>query len=90
MRIRVEQRHIDAGAKGSSALNCPIGLAVMDATRRRHVGVGFLSVNIYDGAHGHIKLSAKMPDEARRFVVDFEHDRPVSPFEFDLAIEVQS
>lgn len=81
VRINVTKRDIELGKPGEGE-GCPIALAA-----RRHpelkgcaVGLGLIGTEAlgYD--------SMPLPEEARRFVVDFDDGRPVAPFSFTLEV----
>ena len=81
MRIEVTQENIEDGERAMVAC-CPVALAMADA--------GLLGAFAYP-----IKLEwsspkdmkryvAALPPEVERFMIDFDNERPVKPFEFDL------
>jgi hypothetical protein len=83
MLIHVTQDHIDHGAKGSCTHD-PIALALEDA--------GF-----YEAWAGPDKIGVRgavkepwvrywTPVEVREFMILFDNDEPVEPFEFELGV----
>jgi hypothetical protein len=80
MKIKVEQRHIDAGVK-CAPCGCPIALALMDAVPHGpedRVSVGTDSCGVEP--HGRSYL----PRAAREFIARFDCDMAVEPFEFEV------
>lgn len=87
--IKVTQQHIDAGQPHSS-VSCPIALAISDneIALNLRVGVGLTTANLYmwsqtDNSLHHV-ADAVMPQNAERFVAEFDAGKPVKPFEFNL------
>lgn len=78
MKIKVEQRHIDAGeiANGNA---CPIALALIDA------GVTGFYVKTYCLEQNKIDL-IDLPQRAQDFITTFDRLRTARPFEFDIDI----
>jgi len=93
MKVSVKQKHIDAGKKRDCEA-CPIALALTEQANCpqpptvivtyiynnhpndiRPIALGY--VNIDD-------LKFTMPLEAIKFAADFDNDKPVSPFEFEI------
>jgi hypothetical protein len=79
MRISIDQKCIDEGIAGS-AFSCPVALA-LDKAGVRHHGV---TVNLVylDSSSGPIELPARVS----KFVQDFDSDKNVKPFRFNLPI----
>ena len=77
MKIKVEQKHIDAGERWSP-LNCPVALAIKEVYPEV---VLVLSDSVETKEH-----SFPMPEDVRAFVEDFDSDKPVSAFEFELSL----
>jgi hypothetical protein len=84
-KISVTQEDIDRGVR-SHAGWCPIARAIKRTLFGKpgaplipdaDVKVGHYAVDIQDGR-------AYLPQEAVEFIQDFDVDRPVKPFEFDL------
>ena len=76
LRVRVEQRHIDAGTKGNSQC-CPIALAVREEFPR-------LPVMVTDSR---VYLAFKrfiLNDESKAFIENFDIGLPVEPCAFQL------
>lgn len=78
MTIRVEQKHIDEWKKFDCLL-CPIALAVTEQLKCRIVEV--LRHNIYIDSQ-----RIPMPTDAFNFAHDFDYEKPVHPFTFELPI----
>lgn len=76
MKIKVTEEHIKNGIKFNPWF-CPIGLALQVAQPNPQLSVG--CDVIHDG-----EIDILMPENARKFRSDFDADRPVSPFEFDI------
>ena len=80
MRISVTQTHIDMGSIGDSD-NCPVALAAFDA------GLVAPSVGPVSLSHGMDALNVtrhRLPDSVINFVRDFDADKQVKPFEFEI------
>jgi hypothetical protein len=80
MKIKVEQRHIDAGVKFAPCA-CPIALALMDCVPHEPhdvVSVGTHSCGVTP--HGRSGL----PVAAWDFIRRFDAGLPVAPFEFEV------
>jgi hypothetical protein len=81
MIIKVEQKHIDAGERGSKC-NCPIAISLKETLGIWSVWVSNKTVKIGD-------KRKRLPKEAREFIsnYDFYDGSPVSPFEFELPLK---
>ena len=83
MRIKVTQKNIDKGYRGSCD-TCPLALALKEAIpTARLVSVGTESIGFTREGQSRWKI-IKLPPQARFFVDDFDAGKPVKPFEFDL------
>jgi hypothetical protein len=79
MRIKVTAEHIRLGEPGS-ARHCPIALAIREATPGLHAP--YIAVI---GRRALVESSDYiLPAEAHAFVVAFDSESLVEPFEFDL------
>jgi hypothetical protein len=95
--VNVTQEHIRAGTSKCCAA-CPLAFAICDTLNFPHftygqenpplIGVTTEYVSFYhlnkDGKGITPKIS--LPDAARKFVLDFDQDREVSPFSFELEV----
>ena len=79
MKIQVTQDDIDAGIP-RSCRRCPIAKA-LDRMNIPYFGVLTLVI-VWSARY---KDNSILPTEALNFIQDFDHDRPVKPFEFELA-----
>lgn len=82
--ITVTKEDIEKGVM-SECDKCPIALAVA------RVGVKlprvFASEVFFDDPDvPALRIKAKLPPAATRFICDFDEDEPVSPFSFDLEL----
>lgn len=90
-RINVMQRDIDRANKARVSGNfenvaqCPVAFAATRAFgRKMHAGrnsVHSMRVHTSDSDYDD---SCYLPVEASQFTEDFDHDRPVKPFHFDV------
>ena len=83
MRIRVEWRHIDNGYAGMPAC-CPVALAMLDAGLPE---AGVFDDKLrwrYDANSPYTRV--EMIPEVEKFVSDFDADKVVRPFEFELEV----
>lgn len=78
MHVKVTAEHIRLGEQGSSC-RCPIARAIKDALPEPHGAVGVLGRLAFVG-----NSTYKLPQEAQAFVIAFDSDSAVEPFEFDL------
>jgi len=82
MKIQVTQDDIDAGIP-RSCRRCPIAKAL------DRMNVPYFSILTEFVAWSALYYDEKnisiLPTEALSFIQDFDHDRPVKPFEFELA-----
>lgn len=84
MKIIVTQDDIDNGRKGLSFC-CPVALAL-----NRHYEISSVSKNgIACGDKNHGAVQIPTPPSVIEFIMNFDADRPVKPFEFDLEMEIQ-
>lgn len=81
MKIKVEQRHIDEGLCWDPH-GCAIALAALDAGVGQRLSVGPGEITIYDPE----SVTVRLPREAVFFIADFDSNRTVQPFEFDIDI----
>lgn len=85
MKIVVTQEHIDVGRGWWRDDHChglcPVAQAVKEAFDASYVGVGFVTcIYIADGKEWEVKL----PHNAKNFILAYDNNKPVQPFEFDL------
>ena len=80
MKIYVTQNDIDTGIKRSYD-SCPVALAVSRVVNRGKSFVGKRIIVPYVAGR-HIDT----PESVSKFVDDFDFDRPVSPFIFELKL----
>ena len=76
VKIAVTAEDICNG-KPTLSTGCPIALAV----RRRGINATVWEEHIYSNEYDHIKVRP-LPRSAQRFIVRFDHDKPVKPFNF--------
>jgi hypothetical protein len=77
VRIEVGQEDIDQGCKASASY-CPIARAV-GRVIRGPVSVGAIWITLEDS-------TVYLTDEARQWVWDFDNDRDVEPFSFEIDV----
>jgi len=77
--VQVTDRHIANGHKSSCSF-CPVALALTEVGWRGIV-VGTDSFAVDSGA-----LTIPLPKIAQDFISDFDHDRPVKPFDFEIPV----
>ena len=85
-RIKVTQEHIDLGKPGICD-HCPIALAVREMcdSPSLHVDVSPRAMEIWEVEHPEAPLLLGfLPEEAVRFVREFDLGYTVDPFEFDI------
>lgn len=83
--INVTQADIDAGVK-QECFRCPIALA---ARRVFDHDVSVDDEYIIHYASTEVKADFyALPDEARQFVQHFDHGDPVTPFSFEVSLDV--
>ena len=81
MIIYVAQTHIDHGVKGSRTHD-PIALALEDAGfYEAWVSPDKIEVR---GAAKEPMIRYRVPVEVEEFMIQFDNDEPVEPFEFEL------
>ena len=86
MLIQVKQCHIDNGRPQENS-SCALALAIREATGDTSYRVGATHVyRIGEGYDVYTKNRVELPGEAFQFRCDFDAQRPVEPFEFELAI----
>jgi hypothetical protein len=78
--INVTQEDIDSGHKGQCE-TCPIALAAMRVFKTRVLAEG-QELHVY---HNDIWNLFFLPEEATYFIKAFDHDKPVSPFSFEIS-----
>jgi hypothetical protein len=95
--VNVTQEHIDWGSK-KTPCTCPIARAICDALGFPHyvyfpegndspkLGVTPSYVSFYYLATDDKSCSARLPEAARQFVVDYDTGRQVYPFSFELEV----
>lgn len=80
--ISVKQGHIEAGIPGDDNF-CPIALALHEmGPEYQNLSVG--SWRLWDRSDGHLEPVADLPREATTFVFDFDKERTVHPFTFEV------
>lgn len=72
IKVKVEQKHIDKGIKESPTF-CPIALALRDLNINTYIGSDLLKMR---------HLTVLLPEEAVKFIEDFDDGKMVQPFEF--------
>jgi len=80
MTVKVSKKNIDGGARANCQL-CPVALALLEQFPDSDPIVESAHVSIKDA--GNI-LIYRMPDEAVKFVDDFDEGLEVKPFKFEL------
>lgn len=77
MKIKVEQRHIDAG-EVSQCRRCPVALAIWEATG--------IEVAVYPmtGIYFSDWVIVETPRDVADFISHFDYHEKCEPFEFDL------
>lgn len=85
MKIKVEQKHINAGQRFKCHL-CPVALAIQHTTdtSQDEVSVGMTTIQWSDKSKGNYETPT--PASARRFISQFDQGKPVKPFSFELKI----
>lgn len=78
--VFVKQEDIDQGERGMGT-KCPVHLALKRAGINGHVTYSRVELPNLGG-----NKTIKLPDEARRFIVDFDSMKPVKPFNFTLSL----
>lgn len=81
MKIRVEQSDIDAGIPQDSC-SCPVGIAISRALGGVIVFV-MVSAVVIDPEWPEERA---LPEHVGRWIVEFDHEKKVSPIEFELEI----
>lgn len=76
MKIKVTQADIDAGEMQNCHW-CPISHAVRRAYPESKVRIGNLTMAVDNKGYD-------LPVEAKYFIGEFDADRPVTPFEFEI------
>jgi len=82
MKIKVEQKHIDNGIREMCGL-CPIALAIREVVPDKSIRVRWTWVDVCDKAEDRM---VTLPKSATAFIYAFDENKPVAPFEFELAI----
>lgn len=80
MTIKVTKKHIREGKRGFCR-QCPVALALMNATNYKRVFVSSYSWQLGSG-----KQSGTLPQRAQNFIEDFDGGKNVKPFSFDLDV----
>lgn len=80
MKIKVEQKHIDAGRR-MDGRECPVALAMTEQMKMPIAVMGFSYGYLVDG---YTREVFRMPEEARARVHDFDNGKGMQPFEFEL------
>lgn len=84
MQIRVTEKHIKEGIKGSCK-SCPIAVAVLETVGdAKAVNVGGSVAFIYD--EDWVRQTSPLPLEAETFISEFDQGFKVKPFTFELNI----
>ena len=86
MLIRVTQEDIDAGSKSECYL-CPIALAINRALGHKYgdcFGALVYRSQITPKRYHKVQRTSR---NVERFIVAFDHGKPVKPFWFRLAVE---
>lgn len=90
MKIKVTQKHIDAGNRGSSS-SCPVALAIKETCPElTYVSVSLAAVDYqipllcYD-----LRCYKSLPLVARDFIKSFDAGNVVDSFEFDFDAEIK-
>jgi hypothetical protein len=81
MLIKVTEDHIKNGRRGS-ACECPVALAIKEATGCQDVRVGTSRLtikNLGDDCHDFL-----LPEKVFNFIWGFDHGKKVAPFEFEI------
>lgn len=78
--IKIEQKHIDLGKRGSCT-HCPIALAATEQFPREEIEVGGKYI---DFIKGRARRRFLFPQEAFDFVLSFDNNREVHPFSFKI------
>ena len=81
MKVNVTQEHIDKGIPCLKNV-CLVSLAILDAGYKR-AWVDEEAIWLYN-PKTNACWTFKTPHKAAEFIGDFDNDREVSPFEFDL------
>ena len=82
MRIKVEQRHIDAS--NGSCFGCPVALALVEAFPGSRVSVWPEGVAYIRLDHFQPERHVYLGPETTRWIERYDNSEPVEPFEFDL------
>lgn len=85
MRIKVSQLHINKSLNGvaEDRFSCPIDFAVAETLDVFVSDVATTPSGIFV-TYAHADLEFLLPDNALRFVTEFDALKPVEPIEFDL------
>ena len=96
MKIKVTQEHIHNGRRLSPS-SCAVALAIAEQTGAKLVTVGKNEVTLWpnglattESIHPAPYHDARLPNEVGMFIEKFDSEKPVDPFEFELAYEVTS
>ena len=84
MKIKVTEDHIRNGTR-RNPISCPIACAV----KEQHpiaVEQGWRICSSEIERLSHDIASIDLPQEAKEFIDDFDNERPVQPFEFEICL----
>lgn len=87
--VQVTQEHISKG-KPNDVTACPVALALIDALSGTDlaackVSVGAVMAAVYpNGIYADERLRATVSGAAQAFILSFDNDEPVEPFECEL------
>lgn len=80
MRIKVTENHINRG-RSNSCDECPIALAIIEATGFHTVAVSETGIAVLEVTHW---MHYRLPAEGMWFIHNFDHGNRTVPFEFNL------
>lgn len=83
MKIKVEQRHIDAGAP-KCPTSCMVALALDEAATPDYLMVDGRS---FDIGFGDSFRTYNFPDHVAAAIDKFDDGQPVEPFEFEIELQ---
>lgn len=83
MTINVTAKDIKIGLRRTCSF-CPIALAIRRAISRTSIYVWNGQVRVYKG--GELLSLLSLPLEAQEFILNFDAELPVYPFDFELKI----
>lgn len=88
--VNVRQHDINEGRR-SSCSDCPVARAFSRAINRAYYNKSTAGVPVIcdvTALHSNETGSVATPKEAMAFMLDFDHERPVSPFSFTIGVSV--